>query len=128
GDEIVGYVTRGRGISIHRTDCINVINMSDFDRARLIEADWEQGLSPATSLYTAEINIYAYDSQGLIFKLTKLFNEENINLTGLNVRLNKQGRATVNVKFQIHSKEQLNKVIDKIRNIEGIIDIERTSG
>ena len=102
--------------------------MSDFDRARLIEADWEQGLSPATSLYTAEINIYAYDSQGLIFKLTKLFNEENINLTGLNVRLNKQGRATVNVKFQIHSKEQLNKVIDKIRNIEGIIDIERTSG
>ena len=128
GDEIVGYVTRGRGVSIHRTDCINVINMSDFDRARLIDADWAQGLIQATSLYTAEINVYAYDSQGLIFKLTKLFNEENINLTGLNVRLNKQGKATLSVKFQIRSKDQLNKVIDKIRNIEGIIDIERTSG
>ncbi len=128
GDEIVGYVTRGRGVSIHRTDCINVINMSDFDRARLIDADWAPGLIQATSLYTAEINIYAYDSQGLIFKLTKLFNEENINLTGLNVRLNKQGKATLSVKFQIRSKDQLNKVIDKIRNIEGIIDIERTSG
>ncbi len=128
GDEIVGYVTRGRGVSIHRTDCVNVINMSDFDRARLIEADWAPGLIQATSLYTAEINIYAYDSQGLIFKLTKLFNEENINLTGLNVRLNKQGKATLSVKFQIRSKDQLNKVIDKIRNIEGIIDIERTSG
>ena len=128
GDEIVGYVTRGRGVSIHRTDCINVINMSDFDRARLIDADWAPGLIQATSLYTAEINVYAYDSQGLIFKLTKLFNEENINLTGLNVRLNKQGKATLSVKFQIRSKDQLNKVIDKIRNIEGIIDIERTSG
>jgi len=127
GDEIVGYVTRGRGVSIHRTDCINVINMSDFDRVRLIDADWAPGLIQSTSLYTAEINVYAYDSQGLIFKLTKLFNEENINLTGLNVRLNKQGKATLSVKFQIHSKEQLNKVIDKIRNIEGIIDIERTS-
>ncbi len=128
GDEIVGYVTRGRGVSIHRTDCVNVINMSDFDRARLIDADWAPGLIQATSLYTAEINVYAYDSQGLIFKLTKLFNEENINLTGLNVRLNKQGKATLSVKFQIRSKDQLNKVIDKIRNIEGIIDIERTSG
>ena len=128
GDEIVGYVTRGRGVSIHRTDCVNVINMSDFDRARLIEADWAPGLIQATSLYTAEINIYAYDSQGLIFKLTKLFNEENINLTGLNVRLNKQGKEPLSVKFQIRSKDQLNKVIDKIRNIEGIIDIERTSG
>ncbi|MBO5387515.1 MAG: bifunctional (p)ppGpp synthetase/guanosine-3',5'-bis(diphosphate) 3'-pyrophosphohydrolase, partial [Lachnospiraceae bacterium] len=117
GDEIVGYVTRGRGVSIHRTDCINVINMSDFDRARLIDADWAPGLIQATSLYTAEINVYAYDSQGLIFKLTKLFNEENINLTGLNVRLNKQGKATLSVKFQIRSKDQLNKVIDKIRNI-----------
>ena len=62
------------------------------------------------------------------FELSKIFNEEKINLTGMNVRVSKQGKATIAVKFEIHSKEQLSKIISKIRNIEGIIDIERTAG
>lgn len=128
GDEIVGYITRGRGISIHRTDCVNILCMDEFDRERLIEADWADSPVQDTSLYSTEIIIYANDSQGLVFALSKVFNEANINLTGMNVRVNKQGKATVSVKFEIHSKEQLNRVIAKIRNIEGIIDIERTAG
>ena len=127
GDEIVGYITRGRGISIHRTDCINVLCMDEFDRARLIEADWAKGLVQS-NLYSTEINIYASESQGLVYALSKIFNEENINLTGMNVRTNKQGKATVSVKFEIRSKEQLNKLIAKIRSIDSIIDIERTTG
>ena len=127
GDEIVGYITRGRGISIHRTDCINVLCMDEFDRARLIEADWAKG-DVQSNLYSTEINIYASESQGLVYALSKIFNEENINLTGMNVRTNKQGKATVSGKFEIHSKEQLNKLISKIRSIESIIDIERTTG
>ena len=79
-------------------------------------------------MYMTEINIYANDSTGLVFSLSKIFNEENINLTGMNVRVNKQGKATVSVKFEIRSKEQLNKIIAKIRNVDGIIDIERTTG
>lgn len=128
GDEIVGYITRGRGVSIHRTDCINVLCMDEFDRARLIEADWAEGLVQTSNLYSTEIIIYAADSHGLVFSLSKIFNEENINLTGMNVRISKQGKATVSVKFEIRSKEQLNKLISKIRSIEGIIDIERTAG
>lgn len=128
GDEIVGYITRGRGISIHRTDCVNILCMDEFDRERLIEADWAESPVQDTSLYSTEIIIYANDSKGLVFALSKVFNEANINLTGMNVRVNKQGKATVSVKFEIHSKEQLNRVIAKIRNIEGIIDIERTAG
>ena len=127
GDEIVGYITRGRGVSIHRTDCINVMCMDEFDRERLIEADWAEGLVQE-NLYTAEIIIYSYDNQGLIFELSKIFNEEKINLTGLNVRTGKNGKATIDVKFEIKSKEQLTKIMSKIRNIEGIIDIERTTG
>ena len=127
GDEIVGYITRGRGVSIHRTDCINVMCMDEFDRERLIEADWAEGLVQE-NLYTAEIVIYSYDNQGLIFELSKIFNEEKINLTGLNVRTGKNGKATIDVKFEIKSKEQLTKIMSKIRNIEGIIDIERTTG
>ncbi|MGN0390918.1 MAG: RelA/SpoT family protein [Wujia sp.] len=128
GDEIVGYITRGRGVSIHRTDCVNVLCMDEFDRKRLIEAEWSEGLVQNSNLYATEINIYANDSQGLVFSLSKIFNEENINLTGMNVRINKQGKATVSVKFEIRSIEQLNKIIAKIRGVEGIIDIERTTG
>lgn len=128
GDEIVGYITRGRGISIHRTDCVNVLCMDEFDRERLIEADWAESPVQEANLYSTEIIIYANDSQGLVFALSKVFNEEKINLTGMNVRVNKQGKATVSVKFEIRSKEQLNKIIAKIRGIEGIIDIERTAG
>ncbi|MBO5424481.1 MAG: bifunctional (p)ppGpp synthetase/guanosine-3',5'-bis(diphosphate) 3'-pyrophosphohydrolase [Lachnospiraceae bacterium] len=128
GDEIVGYITRGRGVSIHRTDCVNILCMDEFDRARLIEADWAEGVVQSSNMYSTEINIYAYDNQGLLFELSKIFNEEKINLTGMNVRVSKQGKATISVKFEIHSKEQLSKIISKIRNIEGIIDIERTAG
>lgn len=128
GDEIVGYITRGRGVSIHRTDCINVLCMDEFDRERLIEADWADGPSQVSNLYSTEIIIYASESTGLVFELSKIFNEENINLTGMNVRTSKQGKATVSVKFEIRSKEQLTKLIAKIRSIEGVIDIERAAG
>ena len=128
GDEIVGYITRGRGVSIHRTDCINVLCMDDFDRERLIEADWAEGLAQNSNLYSAEIIIYASEGKGLVFQLSKIFNEENINLTGVDVRTNKNGKATVPVRFEIRSKEQLNKLIAKIRSLDGIIDIERTTG
>jgi guanosine-3',5'-bis(diphosphate) 3'-pyrophosphohydrolase len=100
--------------------------MDEFDRKRLIEAEWSEDLLQNQKMYMTEINIYANDSKGLVFSLSKIFNEENINLTGMNVRVNKQ--ATVSVKFEIRSKEQLNKLIAKIRNVEGIIDIERTTG
>lgn len=95
--------------------------MDEFDRKRLIEAEWSEDLLQNQKMYMTEINIYANDSKGLVFSLSKIFNEENINLTGMNVRVNKQGKATVSVKFEIRSKEQLNKLIAKIRNVEGIM-------
>ena len=99
--------------------------MDEFDRKRLIEAEWAEGQG---GLYTAELNIYASDSKGLVFAMTKIFNEENINMTGLNVRLNKQGKATIEVRFEISSKERLSYIVKKLRNLNGIIDIERTTG
>ncbi len=126
GDEIVGYITRGRGVSIHRTDCINILCMEEADRARLIDAEWQS--QQGDSLYTTEINIYANNRQGILYEISKIFNEANINLMGMNVRVNKQDKATLSLQFEIKSVEQLNKIIAKIRNIEGIIDIERTTG
>ena len=125
GDEIVGYITRGRGISIHRTDCVNIASMDEFDRNRLIEAEWSGG---GESLYTAELVIYATEVKGLVFQLSKTFNEENINMTGLNVRTNKRGGATIDVRFEISSQDALKRIMTKLRALNGVIDIERTTG
>ena len=128
GDEIVGFVTRGRGISIHRTDCDNIMCMSEAERDRLIEAEWvAEGVSGEAE-FTTEINVYAMDRSALIFDITKVFMEADIPIKRIEGRVNKQGKSTVNVQFGVKSKSDLNTLTSKIRNIEGIIDIERTQG
>lgn len=127
GDEIVGYVTRGRGVSIHRTDCVNVLSMDEADRTRLIDAEWAGGDSAETE-YITEINIYATGRKGIVFEISKIFNEAEISITGMNVRTSKQGKVTISMQFGVHSTQQLSWLTSKIRNVEGIIDIERTTG
>lgn len=129
GDEIIGFVTRGRGVSIHRTDCINVMNLPEEDRVRLIDAEWsvatDKGLN---ELYTAEIKIYANNRNGVLLDVSKIFTENKIDVTSMTVRTSKQGTATINVAFEIHGVEQLKILVGKIRNIESVLDIERTTG
>jgi GTP pyrophosphokinase len=127
GDEIVGFITRGRGISIHRTDCVNVLCMSEADRARIIDAEW-QADAVAENTYLTEINIYADDRNGILFDIAKILSEANISVNSMNSRTSKQGKATITLSFAIKSVEQLNSIIAKIRNVESIIDIERTVG
>ena len=129
GDEIVGFVTRGRGVSIHRTDCINVITLPEMDRIRLIDADWQQAaVEGSGEKYTADINIYANNRNGLLADISKALTEKNIDILSLNTRVSKQGIVTMSTSFEITSREELNHVIEKIRNIESVIDIERTTG
>ena len=128
GDEIVGFVTRGRGISIHRTDCINILNFPATERARLIEAEWQVSEAETTQTYTTEINIYANNRKGLLAEVSKIFLELDIDIITINVSNNKKGRATLSMSFDITGVEQLNRIIAKIRNVEGVIDIERTAG
>lgn len=129
GDEIVGFVTRGRGISIHRTDCINILNMPEFERVRLIEADWQQEAAEAGGgKYFAEIVVYANNRNGLLVDISRALTEKNIDILSMNTRTNKQGIATMQISFEISGREELNRIIDKIRSIESIIDIERTTG
>jgi len=128
GDEIVGFVTRGRGISVHRTDCDNIMCMSEDERKRLIEAEWVEEGGAGEAEFTTEINVYAMDRSALIFDITKVFMEADIPIKRIEGRVNKQGKSTVNVQFGVKSKSDLNTLTSKIRNIEGIIDIERTQG
>ena len=128
GDEIVGFVTRGRGVSIHRTDCVNVIHLPEIETSRLIDAEWEESEEGLSETYVAEIKIFANNRNGLLADVSKALTEKNINILALNTRANKQNVATMAITFEISGKDELIRVIDKMRQIDGVVDIERTLG
>ncbi len=128
GDEIVGFVTRGRGVSIHRTDCVNMINLSEMEKARLIEAEWSGSGNSEESTYLAEINIYGNNRTGLLVDLTRTFTERGIDINSIHSKTSKQGIATISISFETKGKEQVNGLIEKLRQVESVIDIERTTG
>ena len=128
GDEIMGFVTRGRGITIHRTDCVNVLSMSEMDRNRLIEAEWQQPDTKVSEKYMAEIHVFANNRTGLLVDLSKIFTERKIDVRSINSRTNKQEKATISMSFEVGSKEELNSLIEKIRQVDSVLDVERATG
>ncbi len=130
GDEIVGFVTRGRGISIHRTDCVNVMGLTELERGRLIEAEWDKKVmkGSADETYLAEINIYANNRSGLLVDISKVFTEAGIDIRSINSKASKHDVMTVTMGFEIHNTAELEGTINKLRRIDSVIDIERASG
>ena len=129
GDEIVGFITRGRGMTLHRTDCVNVINLSEVERARLIEADWEDTAAESSEAqYLAELKLYSEDKPGMLMEISRVLTELKMDIKSMNVRTSKKGTATTDVGFIVHGRDELERVIEKLRQIPGIIDIERTAG
>ena len=127
GDEIVGYVTRGRGVTIHRTDCVNVINMPESERGRLIEAEW-QADAAGSEKFLVSINIYTKNRTGIIVDISKVLTERKIDIKSLNARVSKHGTGTFEVAFEVDNTEELKVLASKLRQVEGVIDIERTKG
>ncbi|MCH5273070.1 MAG: bifunctional (p)ppGpp synthetase/guanosine-3',5'-bis(diphosphate) 3'-pyrophosphohydrolase [Lachnospiraceae bacterium] len=129
GDEIIGFVTRGRGISIHRTDCVNIIHASEDDRHRMISVEWNiPEDTKASESYFAEITIYANNRSGVLMDISKIFTENKIDIASLTSRTSKQGTATITVGFRVKGKEQLQYLITKIGSVESVLDVERTTG
>ncbi len=129
GDEIVGFVTRGRGMTIHRTDCVNMIHLTEAERARLIEVEWESNVAEkAEGQYLSEIKMYANDRKGLLMEVSRIFTEAGVDVKSMNIRTSKQGTATIETGFIVHGREELAKVIGKLHQLEDVIDIERTTG
>ena len=128
GDEIVGFVTRGRGMSIHRTDCVNIMNLSESERIRLIDAEWEESLTEEVGNYLCSIKVYASNRQGLLMEISKVFTENKIDITSINTHISKQGIATMELSFMVAGRDELTHMKDKLRKIPGVIDIERTAG
>jgi len=127
GDEIVGFVTRGRGVSVHRTDCVNIIHLDDLDRHRLIEAEWQiPEKSGDNALFRADICITCDEQMGLLVDISRIFNDEKIDVKSLNARTAKN-EAVFNVTINIASKEQLEKVRQRLMATAGVNNVERVT-
>jgi len=104
-----------------------VINLPEIERVRLIDADWQSQESTGEK-YFVEIKIYATNRNGLLADISKALTEKDINILSMHTSTNKQGLATMQTSFEVRSRDELNRIIDRIRNIESVIDIERTTG
>ena len=129
GDEIVGFITRGRGVTIHRTDCLNIINLPELERNRLISVEWaptEDGKQKER--YTAQIALYAKDRIGITADVSRTLAEQDILILTLRTYGNKQGISSFFISFETEGVEEINKVIQKLYQINGVFDIQRTVG
>jgi GTP pyrophosphokinase len=129
GDEIVGFVTRGRGLSIHRADCVNVKNLSEEDRARVMAADWsEEAINASGENFVTEINIYARDRKSLLVDISRILSEADINILRISSVTSKQGIATITISFEISSRKELQDIVGKLQNVRDVQTVTRTNG
>ena len=128
GDEIIGFVTRGRGLSIHRTDCINILHLPEIERNRLVEAEWHEAALTHVQSFQTELTIFANNRIGLLADISRVMAEGQVDIRGLNTRTSKQEVATVSVLFETSGVQEINTIITKLRQITGVIDIQRTAG
>jgi GTP pyrophosphokinase len=126
GDEIVGFITRGRGVSVHRTDCVNVINLNEEDRGRLIEAEWNLGDTEKTASYTADLKIVGMDRTHLTGDILNILYSEGVPFTKVDARTVKD-KDIINLTIEIRSRSQMDIICKKITSIPDVITIERVT-
>ena len=127
GDEIIGYITRGRGVSIHREDCPNVINSkNNGETERLIGVHWENDVEQKGS-YLTQIQVFANDRKGLLAEMASTISDLKILITGINSKLSKDNVVAINFTIEINSKSELDLVAKKLGNIRGVFQVKRKS-
>ena len=122
GDEIIGYITRGRGVSIHRKDCPNISFIEGNER--FIEVFWD---TDEKAEYPAEIQIKGTDRPGLLTEITQRITEAELSLLSLNARTNKERLAVINMTLEIKDIDQLRELMRKIKRLKGVIDAYRVT-
>ena len=126
GDEIVGFVTRGRGVSIHRTDCPNILNLEELEKQRIVEAEWQLPENSKAVEFRADIKLTCDDRMGLLVDISRLLTNENMSVKSLNARTVKNA-AVFNVGLSISSKDELERISNRLLNLQGVNEVERVS-
>ena len=123
GDDIVGFITKGRGISVHRCDCSNITSLPEHEKARFIEVEWED--LKAGKSYNADIVIIGHDRKGMLSDISRVCDDMDINLTGVNGKSDREGNLNLTVTLEIASTQEMQKVLRNLRNVEGIEQVYR---
>ena len=121
GDNIIGYITKGRGVSVHRVDCTNVKNLLEEDN-RMIDVYWNDKLN---SSYNAEIEVYANDRDGLLKDIIKQLESAKAKMMGINAKANKEGVVLIEINLELQNKDELDKVLKTLRNVYSVYDVKR---
>jgi len=124
GDEIVGYITKGRGVSVHCKDCPNIRTVLDREEERKIDVEWS---IVSASLYPVELEIEAKDSTGLLSSVMGVLTDMHIKIDTVNARILKSGTAIINLTIEIADINQMNNVIKKINRISGVFEVRRVN-
>jgi GTP pyrophosphokinase len=120
GDDIIGYVTKGRGVTVHRTDCQNVVLTEDkgqFLANRIVEVEWEE---TENSTFEAELQIHAMDRRGIVNDITHIIALDKLSLSGINARKGKNADVSINILVEVDGTEQLENIMKKIRKVPGV--------
>ncbi|MGX7198426.1 RelA/SpoT family protein [Enterococcus nangangensis] len=126
GDEIVGYITKGRGISIHRKDCPNVQHAEEINQ-RLIEVEWEDTQQPGKD-YDADLEIYGYNRNGLLNDILQVISPMTKRLERVEARPVKNKMAIIHLNFPIQNLNHLERIVDKIKMVPDVYSVRRTNG
>ena len=124
GDEIIGYITKGRGVSVHRTDCVN-INDLFAEENRMIDVYWYDDIKGS---YSVEIEVLANDRSGLLKDIIKQLDNSKAKLMGVNTRTTKTNIAIINVLVEVENISELNKLVNQFRNVESVYEVNRKRG
>ena len=121
GDQIVGYITKGRGVSVHRADCVNVKDLLS-DEGRMIDVYWA---NEAKTTYSVEVTVYANDRQGLLADVIKAITGAKFNILGVNTKTTKERIAIIDMTIELENLEELKKVIRVLRGVDSVYDVKR---
>lgn len=122
GDEITGYITRGRGVSIHRSDCLNVINYAQEEQLRIVEVKWDE---KTESSYSVDIQIFGADRARLVTEVMNVVADTRTQILGINARVGKDKQANILLSVEIRNLDHLNHILQKIRKVKDVTVVER---
>lgn len=123
GDDIIGFITKGRGISVHRKDCDNIRNLPDDEKARCITVTWDPELMDKS--FNAEISLVAKDQKGMLSSISKVCEDMDVAIVGLNARADKNENINIHLTLSIRDRSQIEKMCRSFKSIPGILEAYR---
>ncbi|HSL22133.1 MAG TPA: bifunctional (p)ppGpp synthetase/guanosine-3',5'-bis(diphosphate) 3'-pyrophosphohydrolase [Vicinamibacterales bacterium] len=122
GEQIVGYITRGKGVSVHSATCPNVVNLL-FDPERRIDVEWDKGSDPAP--YVVKLNIQVKDRKGILADVSAKIAGINTNIKNVEASSNGDNRGRIDITLEISDLKHLQKVVKSLKSVEGVLDVQR---